>query len=236
MPYFLSTTNISLHQPIQFSEEELRHLLLSRRIKVGEQVLVQGPDGKRFRAVVKGLQKKSAEIIATEPVAVPPEPQTKVALLQAMVAEKALDFILQKGTELGVAEIVLWNSENTATRISETTFLKKQERWTKILWEAAKQSERSRIPALKFLPGIAGLVGYAKSADILIVLDASANQAIADYVPKKNIVVCIGPEGGLTTSEIAHLVAAGGVSARMGQIVLRAETAALAAIAVCVNA
>lgn len=232
MPYFLSENNLEIGQPVKFSIDEMRHFLLSRRTKTGEQVLVQGPDGKRFKAVVKSISKKFAGISTIEKISPPDEPLIRVTLIQAMIAEKALDFILQKATELGASAIILFNSERTPTRISFAVFEKKKERWNKILWEAAKQSDRPKIPALSFFPELSTLVKKLPGLERLVILDREAEVLAKDLPKAKSLGVFVGPEGGFTQKESLLLKSLPNtISGSLGSGILRAETAAIASIA-----
>ena len=85
------------------------------------------------------IGKQDLKVSFVENLPLPAEPKVKMMLFLSMVSEKALDFILQKSTELGLGGVVLFNSANTATALSEEGFNKKRDRWEKIMIEAAKQ-------------------------------------------------------------------------------------------------
>ena len=123
MPYFLASENLEIGKELTLTGDEARHILLSHRIKIGEQIKLQGPNGKRFLCEVAATDKKSLTIVIVSSLTVPNEPSVQLILFQAIVSEKALDFIFQKATELGVAKIVLFNSKNTAAKLSADLFL-----------------------------------------------------------------------------------------------------------------
>ena len=236
MPYFLSNENLQTGKLIQISGEEARHILLSHRVKIGEQIKLQGPDGKRFEAEVVKADKKSLTVKAQSQIKVPAEPAVQIVLFQSIVSEKALDFIFQKSTELGAAKIVLFNSANTATKLSADLFKKKKERWEKILAEAAKQSERAKWPSLEFAGGINQAIEKLKSFNKVFLADSSG-QKISILSPlTSTLAIIIGPEGGFTQGETSTFKNLSNLEAiSLGPITLRAETATLAVLAILKN-
>jgi 16S rRNA (uracil1498-N3)-methyltransferase len=235
MSYFLSRKNLTLHKEIEVEGEEAGHILLARRVKVGEKINLQGPNGKRFVSEVVKLNKKSLTVKALEETVVPQEPKVSVTLFQSFVSEKALDFIFQKGTELGLSKIVLFNSVNTATKVTKEMFNKKLERWNKILWEAAKQCDRGVIPEITFLQGLDDVMSLAKSFDKVLVMDI-LGQKLNVKGQILNAALVVGPEGGFTRSEVDQMkTLVNHQLVSFGSRMLRAETAALAALAVCSN-
>src|SRR4051812_12837296 len=98
MSYFLSGQNLEIGKQYALVGEEARHILLSRRMKVGEEFNLQGADGKRFVVELTEVNKNRLTVRAISKISIPQEPKTPIVLLQAVINEKAFDFILQKGT------------------------------------------------------------------------------------------------------------------------------------------
>jgi 16S rRNA (uracil1498-N3)-methyltransferase len=236
MPYFFTHDNLKLGKEIIIQGEEARHILLSHRIKLGEQIKLQGPDGKRYKAEIKEINRNSLKCLVLEALAVPQEPSMAIVLFQSVVSEKALDFIFQKGTELGLSKIILFNSTNTATKLSREQFGRKQLRWDKILIEAAKQSERGKWPELLFVLDINQAVEKMRSLGKILLADPSGDKLLPlDPVPS-TLGLVIGPEGGFTNQEIEIFKGLPNLQPiSLGPILLRAETAALAALSICRN-
>ncbi|MCL5009333.1 MAG: RsmE family RNA methyltransferase [Patescibacteria group bacterium] len=142
MPYFLSPVNLQIGQTLDLTGEEAGHLLLSRRLRPGEAVRLQGPDGKRFLCEAVEVRKKNLTAVVKEPATVPPEPKTVTTLFLAYINQAALDVVLQKTTELLAGRIVLFNSQNVAHVLTRQKFEERHLRWGKILWEGGKTKRK----------------------------------------------------------------------------------------------
>jgi 16S rRNA (uracil1498-N3)-methyltransferase len=232
MSYFLTDQILSLNSVIELTGEEARHILLARRMKKSERFNLQGKDEKRYKVEIKEIDKNRLKLEIVESLKTPPEPQVKIILFQSFVNEKALDFILQKSTELGAHKIILFNSQNTATKLTQDVFKKKQERWNKILWEAAKQSDRVHPPELEYLKSLDDVISSASDYEQLYLCDIEGNKLSA---AKKisSAAILIGPEGGFTKEEVEKIKRLSNCqSITLGPVVLRAETASLASLAI----
>lgn len=236
MPYFLSQTNLNLNKLEEVSGDEARHILLAHRAKKGERIKIQGPDGKRFLAEIMEINKKTLTLKIEKEIAVPPKPSRLVTLFQAVVSEKALDFIFQKGTELGVEKIVLFNSSKVGAKLNMAQFKKKQERWLKILTESTKQCERVNPPMLEFILSLEEVFNQLKDFDQIFLADVSGFKLSTLKPLPSSLAVVVGPEGGFSEEEFAMLKKQQSLTAvSLGPNILRAETAALAMVSVILN-
>lgn len=238
MPYFLSPENLEPATEVVVAGEEARHLMLSRRLKVGENIKLQGPDGRRFLCRVVEVGKKDLKAKAEEVLSVPREPETKITLFQAYINQAALDMVLQKSTELMANRVVIFNSHNTANRLGKGRFGEKQERWEKILWEAARQSERLRPPQLGFVETLDEVLTEAGSLDRVILTEPRSKQKFK-HLKLENLGtlgLVVGPEGGFTQEESTKILSLpNSQGANLGPVLLRAETASLAALAISLD-
>ena len=214
----------------EVGEEEGNHIL-ARRPRLNEKFDFQGSDSRRFVCEIIGVSKKHVSVRALKETAVPPEPTIEVTLFQSVISEQSLDFVLQKSTELGVQKVVLFNSQRTAARLSQEKFEKKSSRWNKILWEAAKQSGRVRPPVVGYLGNLDEVISSSSRLNKLFVFDISGSKLNTKYHPQKSVGLLVGPEGGLAEAEINTLSALPNTEViTLGPLILRAETAALAAV------
>ncbi len=237
MSYFLSGQKLQADKEYKLEGEEAGHVLLSRRIKKGEKVNLQGVDEKRYLVEVVQVGKKDLVVNVLEEIPTPQELKAELVLLQSAVSEKALDFIFQKSTELQASKIILFNSQNTATRLTKEQFEKKYQRWNKILWEAAKQSDRVRPPKLEFLEGVREVLSAASGFNKFILLDPegdSFRNSKFEIQNSNSFGIVIGPEGGFTSQEVSQFKKLPNCQlVSLGPILLRAETAAIASLAIC---
>jgi len=238
MPYFLSPKNLEPGQALEVGGDEAAHLLFARRLKVGEQVKLQGPDEKRFLCEVLAVGKRTLKVLVKENIPVPGEPRVLAKLFQAVVGQAALDIIFQKATELQAEEVVIFNSQNTANSVSRQKFEDKKNHWEKVLLEAAKQCERVRPPKLLFCKNLEECLESFQDLDLVVLLDPESSEKFKTLNTSniKTLGLVIGPEGGFTQEEVAQVLSlpkAKGVS--LGQVLLRAETAAISALALAQN-
>lgn len=235
MPYFLANQNLSKDLVLEISGDEAVHILLAHRSKKGDVIKLQGLDKKRFEAEILEKTKKSLTVKILTEVFVPKEPAVELVLFQSVVSEKALDLIFQKATELGASKIILFNSNNTAVKLSEDHFAKKTNRWNKILSESAKQSERSIFPTLEFVTDLKVALKIASGLGFVLLAD-QAGGAVNLNGKVSSLGLMVGPEGGFTVDEIALVQSLKNCqTVSLGNFVLRAETAAIALLSVSLN-
>lgn len=224
MSLFISKNPLKLKNPTQITGEEALHMLTSRRIKVGEEVKMQDEEGNRFLCQVTEVSKKTLTVLPIDPLPTPLIAKTPITLYQSYIAEQALDFVLQKATELNIAHIVIFKADNSPT--SPKDIDKKLVRWNKIILESSKQCERANLPTLTFTHSLEEAIKLHKP-EKLFLLDQSGNK-IKLSKDIKSAGVIVGPEGGLTHVEISKIKAD---KVSLGPLVLRSETAALTGIA-----
>jgi 16S rRNA (uracil1498-N3)-methyltransferase len=233
MPYFFAEQNLSTGLVAEIRNEEARHILLSHRVKKGEKIKLQGPDGKRFLGEVSEIKKNSVKLKILEGLLMSKEPESAIVLFQSVIAEKALDFVFRKSTELGAVKIVLFNSEYTAVKLSGEQFKKKQTRWNKILKEAAKQSERASWPVLEYAENFDAIIKTARSLGKVFLMDIGGKKIQNPSPVAQALALIVGPEGGFSEGELAKLRTLKNLeTVAVGTNVLRAETAALAGVAI----
>jgi 16S rRNA (uracil1498-N3)-methyltransferase len=161
------------------------------------------------------------------------EPKLQVGLLLSVVKFDAFEWAIEKATELGVTEIVplaAARSEKALIAAAE----KRSERWRKIVLEAAQQSRRVRLPVLQ--PVARPETAFAARAERLGIFLSERSEATALRIALRDraasqVVLAIGPEGGWTDEERDLAGKAGFYEASLGRLILRTETAVIAALA-----
>ena len=211
--------------------ETAHHLGRVLRAEPGQ--LYELSDGKRvWLARIEEVQRDRVEFSLAEELA-SGEPLFQTALLLSIVKFDAFEFALEKATELGVSRIV----PLVAAR-SEKSLLaaapKRAERWKKILLEASQQSRRLGIPELAPLTKLeAALSSHSGRLKILLSErpEAPSLRGILEGQNAAAAVLAIGPEGGWADAELQRAETHGFREASLGRLILRAETAVIAALA-----
>ena len=165
-------------------------------------------------------------------------PSAKITLYQAVLKADRFEQVLQKCTELGIATFVPVVAERSVPRVGENWASSRYPRWLRIITEAAEQSGRSRLPVLEE-PMVLSAACDAANGVCLIPWEEERDTGIrvalreaGGYAMRANgVSVFTGPEGGLTEHEVRHAASRGIVPVSLGTRVLRAETAAMVAVA-----
>lgn len=156
-----------------------------------------------------------------------------IALLLSIVKFDAFEWALEKATELGVTRIIPMAAERSEKALLAAA-PKRADRWKKILLSAAEQSRRLQVPSLD-LVAKTQRVFPAETADLKILLseraDAPSLHTLLRNAKAKTVALAVGPEGGWTDEELASAERAGFHQGSMGDLVLRTETAVVAALA-----
>ncbi len=209
------------------------------RAQPGTQIVLLDGRGRACLAEVVQVERRSAAGRVTALLPAPPEPSVHVTLYQCALKADKLEWVWQKGTELGVARFVPVVSRRTVVR-PPSALAAKQERWEAIVREAAEQAHRGIVPVL--LPPVT-LDEAIRTAGgpRLLPWEAATGRpglgaALANLYPSNALSLLIGPEGGLDADEVAAAEALGWQVVTLGPRILRAETAALAALALVMDA
>ncbi|MBA8816017.1 16S rRNA (uracil1498-N3)-methyltransferase [Microbacterium halimionae] len=217
---------------ITLTGTEAHHAATVRRVRVGEGVTVGDGRGVWIEAVTTTVSPKEVRlrVVAREDVA-PASPRT--VLVQALAKGDRDELAVQTATELGVDEIVPWQSSRSISRWEGAKAEKGRLRWESIVREASKQAHRAFTPTVSGVVSTASLVAMAKEFRMLL-LDPTASERLTtvDIADATGIVLVVGPEGGFTPAEIDTLVGAGAQNVRLGGTVLRTSSAGPAALAV----
>ena len=212
---------------------EGRHAATVKRIGVGEQVLLTDGAGHRADALVEevgdGELRLRLAAIMFEP---PPDP--RFVLVQALAKGDRGEQAIEAATEVGVDEVVPWQASRCIVIWRGERAARSLRKWESVVLAAAKQSRRTRVPAVGGLADRAAVIARVESAALSLVLHEEARQPLAGLgLPRSgDVVVIVGPEGGIAPDEVGALVAAGAVPVRLGSSVLRSSSAGPAALAV----
>src|SRR5271157_2254619 len=253
-PELLKTTNIDIALPKELAHQ-VRDVI---RLDVGEQLLLLDNSGDEILATVAKTNKATVEVHLLERRPGKSEPAVRIILCQGLLKSARFEWILEKGTELGVSVFSPILCRRSMAGLEDAGPTKIQ-RWQRIIQEAAEQSGRSRLPellpirplinALNDIPPNALAIMPWEQEHTLTLRDVlttsnrpggnvGATLAVARSTPDPSplpqppatVVLFIGPEGGLTTGEVGLAKRHGVQVVTLGSRILRAETAALATV------
>lgn len=212
---------------------EGRHAATVRRIGVGEQVLLADGTGAVATTTVAEAGRDEL-VLLVESVDRSPSPATTFVLVQALAKDGRDLQAVEAATELGVDRVLPWQAERSIVRWRGDRAAKAHAKWVSATVAAAKQSRRATVPEVGDVVGLDGLVAVAGDAAATLVLHEEAEQPIGavELPAAGEVLVVVGPEGGISPAELAALRAAGATDVRLGSTVLRSSTAGPAALAV----
>jgi 16S rRNA (uracil1498-N3)-methyltransferase len=211
------------------SGAEGRHAAVVRRLRAGEALVVTDGAGRAATCVVRSVAGDELTV-AVESFEVAAAPTPRLALPKGERGETAVETM----TEVGVDVIVPWAASRCVTRWQGERGARSLERWRGSARAAAKQSRRTWWPQIRPLATTADVERLLSAAALGVLLHEAATAPLAEAsVPTSgDVVVVVGPEGGLDDAELDQLSAAGGAPLRLGPAVLRTSTAGTAAAAV----
>jgi 16S rRNA (uracil1498-N3)-methyltransferase len=226
--FILSPINES--SELTLSGETAKYLNSVLRVRRGDSLVLFDPDGEHFEAGVLSVSKGKVEVEITTALGKMSEQEGGLTLLVGLLKGSKMELVIQKAVELGVSAIVPLETRRTVVR--ET---RKLDRWRKIALEAARQCGRPTPPPveepvslevlLESIDGpLSGVVFYeAPGLGPLVQDDLSS-------APGQNTTVAVGPEGGFAPEEVELMAERGLIPRTLGGNILRAETAAIAAV------
>ena len=218
---------------IEITGDDARHIALSLRMKKGESLVLCDGNGKEADAIIREAFPESVVLDIAERRKSASEPETEVILYQALPKFDKLEYIIQKSVELGVSKIVPVLTSRCISRPDEKTMKKKLERLRKIADEAAKQSGRGKLPEVGELLTFKNAVAEMTKAETPIFFFEHAQYPLHEIMEKRTggtSSMMVGSEGGFSEEEAAFAAEKGALIASLGPLILRCETAPVAAL------
>ena len=216
----------------EISGDEAKHLTRVLRVEAGQRYEISDNQNV-YLAEIETARKEQVTFRTLEQLPVI-EPPLRMILCAALIKFDHFEWMIEKATELGVVKIVPVVTVRTERGLDKAAH-KRLERWRRIGVEASQQSRRAHLPE------IAGPTPWpdalATEAQYRYALDESESRPLSTVLPsvrraEDTVALLIGPEGGWTDDERSAFIASGWAAASLGPSILRAETAALAALAI----
>ncbi|QNA92813.1 MULTISPECIES: 16S rRNA (uracil(1498)-N(3))-methyltransferase [unclassified Microbacterium] len=226
-----SSTDVRVGEVVTLTGAEAKHAAVVRRLRFGEAVTVGDGAGIWLSGVAEEVAPTRVDVRITARTE-HPAPEPRIILVQALAKGDRDELAVQAACELGVDEIVPWQASRSVSRWEGPKAVKGRDRWATIVREAAKQAHRAWVPDVTAPVSTRELAERATSQRVLL-LDPTASARLSEITSDgRDLVLVVGPEGGISGEELDRMVAAGAERVRLGDTVLRTSTAGPAAIAV----
>jgi len=217
---------------VLLKEDRAHQVVNVLRLKAKEHIVVLDNSGWEYEVAIEQAGGDLVRGKVLSKTICPGEPGIRISLYQALLKTDKFELVLQKGVELGVSTFIPFISERCAVRAPSES---RMHRWQAIVREAAEQSGRALIPALKPPVTFREACEQAEKPAMLFWEEEPKNNLPtvlrnAPFRETQNLGIFIGPEGGFPPAEAAFASSCGILPVRLGQRVLRAETAGIAAI------
>lgn len=213
---------------------DAKHIGKVLRMQPGDKLQIVSDDGVSALAEVTAISESTVTVRCLEVLAESHEPAVKITLAQGLAKGEKMDFIIQKAVELGSCSIVPVAMEHSVVRLDGAKADKKVERWQKIAEAAAKQSKRDIIPQVQPVQTVSQMLANNNCKTKIIAYECedrmSLKTALREAGQLEDLLLIIGPEGGISEAELAKAREAGAVPVSLGRRILRAETAGLVAM------
>ena len=230
----------ALAEEIEITGGDAHHLVRVMRAQSGDEVIVAGGDGRAARMAICDIERDRVHL---RRMAYLPQAETRnaeVILIQALLKGEKMDFVVQKAVELGAAAFYPVETEHVVVRYDAKKAAAKAVRWQKIADEAAKQCGRQALMPIAAIAPLSALLRNpelfgAPDTAVVFCYESEREQSLRmrlHGLSARRVVLIVGAEGGFSPAEAAAIRAAGAQSVSLGRLILRAETAALAAVAV----
>ena len=218
--------------PLDLPPGPARHAQV-RRVQPGDELVLFDGLGGEWLAGVRAMSRQGVRVELLEHRAVDREDELQVTLAVGMPANERMDWLVEKATELGVAAIQPLLCERSVLRLAGDRALRKREHWQAVAAAAAEQSGRTRVPDVAPVLPLERWLSTLETDAARVLLSPQEAAAPLSCVARgaRGLLTLSGPEGGLSPKEEAAAAARGFVAARLGDRVLRAETAPLAVLA-----
>ncbi len=217
--------------------QQIHHLRDVLRLGVGDQVMAFNGQGSQWLGTIVRVSARRVVIQLEQQRDRPVERAVSVWLGQALLKADRFEWVVQKATELGVAALSPLVTRHTVVRLSSEQAIARRQRWQRIATEAAKQCQRATIPVIHPPQSLEAFLRRTQRPALILIPTLSVTaiplqDVLAAHQAAQEVVALIGPEGDFSPEEVALAETFGARPVSLGPRTLRAETAAIALLAI----
>ena len=233
--YFLNE-ELNVNSTYELSKDNSNHIVRIMRKKINDKVYVVFNNEIKYICNIIDNNVDKVLITPYEQVDGSNELPIKITVAIPPLKNDKIEYLIQKITELGVSNIVLFNSERNIAKIKKDKVDSKLNRWNKIIKEAAEQSKRNIIPDITYVDSLGDLIRFSENYDYKVVAyekesvnvdNINLKKLLTSDLNDKDVIAVFGSEGGLSEQEIDSLIEGKFDVIGLGKRILRAETAPL---------
>jgi RNA methyltransferase, rsmE family len=233
--YFLNE-ELNVDSTYELSKDDSNHIVRIMRKKINDKVYVVFNNEIKYICNIIDNNVDKVLITPYEQVDGSNELPIKITVAIPPLKNDKIEYLIQKITELGVSNIVLFNSERNIAKIKKDKVDSKLNRWNKIIKEAAEQSKRNIIPDITYVDSLGDLIKFSENYDYKVVAyekesvnedNINLKKLLTSDLNNKDVIAVFGSEGGLSEQEIDSLIDGKFDVIGLGKRILRAETAPL---------
>ncbi|RCW65323.1 16S rRNA (uracil(1498)-N(3))-methyltransferase [Saliterribacillus persicus] len=217
------------------TSDDVHHIINVMRMDVGAEIICNHPRGKAALCEIIAVSKDQIDVKINKWLEETVELPINVTIVQGLPKGDKLEWVIQKGTELGAVEFIPFQAKRSIVKLDAKKAEKKLIRWQKIAKEASEQSHRTVIPTITPVKKLQEILDLRENYDVTLIAyeeEARSSNPVMLYDHLNNIskeskvLLCIGPEGGFSEEEIEAFKQNKFEFVRLGRRILRTETAA----------
>lgn len=237
--FFITPEQFEAEKPV-VRGPDVRHMVKVLRLGPGDVVDFLDGTGRALRARIDRVGKDEVFFSRLDEYKPGGEPPVKVTLVQGLAKGDKMDLVIQKSTELGVAEIIPMICHRSVVRLNDKKSLEKQQRWQRVALEAAKQCRRARVPVVLPPQGLDEVLdGMPEGTASFLPWEREHNHSFRQMLERGRpgrVYIFIGPEGGFEEYEVERARQKGVVTVTLGPRILRTETAGIVSLTLVMHA
>jgi 16S rRNA (uracil1498-N3)-methyltransferase len=223
--------NLGNGSEVKLQAEAAHHAARVLRLAVGDAVALFDGRGGEFQARITRIDRGEVSVKTGAHQAIERESGLNIRLVQGLSSGDRMDITLQKAVELGVTTIQPVSTERSIVKLKDERAQRRREHWQSVVIASCEQCGRNRVPeVLPLLDFPSWLAELAMTSEVRVLLSPSAQMQLKALPAPTQMMLLIGPEGGLSPVEIQLAQSRGFQPVRLGPRILRTETAALAAL------
>lgn len=215
---------------------EVKHIRRVLRLKTGDEITVFDGVSNEYHGTIVEEGPSSVVILIKNALTSRKESPLAIILAQSLLKGEKMDFLIQKATELGITAIVPFLSSRSVPLPDNSATLQRHRRWERIASEASKQCGRGVVPKIEPLQHYSDLLQRSFPDFLRLILSEGKGERLKDVLEsagsKEKVLFIVGPEGGMSPSEVELAIKSRYVSVNLGQRILRSETASLCLLSI----